>query len=785
MMKTKEKFQALLKQYSSEVDEIIKIMKHPNKESARNFLCVVSAIIDYYNKLDKQEDNKVYQPVVRISHAPNWAKGVLAEFLTLKLSLYHNSDTIEELRKKFYPSAYGRTECAYARERRYNDDCRTYLRTCGISRPQRTESSSGYEYAGNKNVLFCGSNHLENARNRFLNEFMGKDSIATRKNLIVCQELKVDDILKQLDANGEKGREFTLKIDNIFFLYGEAHKDSLHYNDFETLNSDYNVGIKSCFVFYISDTPFCLKKTIAGKNRFTERILGYPDNNYQHYIAFDEAESNLMFDQKNQYQHIVIKNQLSSENSLSADAEYFCEVAQSKCRQYLKTFLEGAQYPLSERNLFSLCCSDSIKFAHQKYLKRFENYDVDSYDKNFYTIYKDAAAILTQKLRELLPSSNNDYKIAFVVGKNTSKSIKEELQSFISTINKHAKVVFYNYSALSPKDNKNKITERIVFVLSYRPHYCNMLPMHHKYPNSFDPFVVNPNQKIYDFIMDIIFKERYKLDLYYYNLEFYKILWSKFRCKCLDVITKPERPVLIEDDDDYYSETEFPDESQSSSETVCIEFCDKSHITIATSEYVLFEYQGRKVIKRISELEDVLRVGSRCQKLDDISDYIKNKQTTDDGTSQPRWQEMLTQRVRELGEENVLNAINHICHPHSVSQTRLTGWINGDIQYLPNDRKDQKALMEYLGLEKSYLIFMRSKKNSGKKNTRSINNMINEFLCRTLLVENIDDKIYEDLSDSLVNYYLEFEDLEQLQNIVADIRTQINLKEITKITYNS
>ena len=146
---------------------------------------------------------------------------------------------------------------------------------------------------------------------------------------------------------------------------------------------------------------------------------------------------------------------------------------------------------------------------------------------------------------------------------------------------------------------------------------------------------------------------------------------------------------------------------------------------------------------------------------------------------------MLTQRVRELGEENVLNAINHICHPHSVSQTRLTGWINGDIQYLPNDRKDQKALMEYLGLEKSYLIFMRSKKNSGKKNTRSINNMINNFLCRTLLVENIDDKIYEDLSDSLVNYYLEFEDLKQLQNIVADIHKQINLKKITKITYNS
>jgi hypothetical protein len=36
-----------------------------------------------------------------------------------------------------------------------------------------------------------------------------------------------------------------------------------------------------------------------------------------------------------------------------------------------------------------------------------------------------------------------------------------------------------------------------------------------------------------------------------------------------------------------------------------------------------------------------------------------------------------------------------------------------------------------------------------------------------------------------VNYYLEFEDLEQLKNIVADIRKQINLKKITKITYNS
>jgi hypothetical protein len=134
-MNTKEKFQALLKQYSSEVDEIIKIMKHPNKESARNFLCVVSAIIDYYNKLEKQEDNKVYQPVIRISHAPEWAKGVLAEFLTLKLSLYHNLDTIEELRKKFYPSAYGRIECAYGNERRYNDACRNYLAICGINRP--------------------------------------------------------------------------------------------------------------------------------------------------------------------------------------------------------------------------------------------------------------------------------------------------------------------------------------------------------------------------------------------------------------------------------------------------------------------------------------------------------------------------------------------------------------------------------------------------------------------------------------------------------------------------
>jgi hypothetical protein len=218
---------------------------------------------------------------------------------------------------------------------------------------------------------------------------------------------------------------------------------------------------------------------------------------------------------------------------------------------------------------------------------------------------------------------------------------------------------------------------------------------------------------------------------------------------------------------------------------VCIEFCDNSHITIATSEYVIFEYPGRKVIKRISDLEDVLKEGSRCQKLDDISDYIKNQQTTDDGTSQPRWQEMLTQRVRELGEENVLNAINKICSPHSVAQTRLSGWINGDIQYLPNNRKDQRALIEYLGLGQNYLLFMRRKKNSGKKNTRSINNKINEFLFRTLLEKNIDDKTYEELSDNLLNDYLEFDDLEQLQNLVADIRKQINLKKITKITYNS
>jgi hypothetical protein len=261
----------------------------------------------------------------------------------------------------------------------------------------------------------------------------------------------------------------------------------------------------------------------------------------------------------------------------------------------------------------------------------------------------------------------------------------------------------------------------------------------------------------------------------------------EFYCKCLDEITRPEKPEQIYDDDDYDSETEFPDEIQGSSETVCIEFCDESHITIATSEYILFEYEGKQVIKRISELnlENALKKGCKCQKLDDISDYVKNQQTTDDTTTQPKWQELLSQRVSNLGEEKVLDAINKICSPHSVTQTRLSGWINGDIQYLPNNRKDQRALIEYLGLGQNYLLFMRRKKNSGKMNTRSINNKINEFLFRTLLEKNIDDKTYEELSDNQLNDYIEFDNLEQLQNLVADIRKQINLKEITKITYSS
>jgi hypothetical protein len=773
-------------------------MFHTKKYEARRFLNFMDNYTSYY--LNAQNNEGINFPMIRISSCPLWAKEIFLKYLIFRISLFYNSD----LREKFYIK-YFKDEVIYLKN---DKDTREYKKIGAIMRKYVKnllkcikDSDSYLGESHHKNLIFCREQDLMVSRkdkNMFIKEFYC-DDILKDNNVCICDKISASDILEKLEKTNRNN-----KIDNIFIFYTNNDScNSLERTALENLNDVYGTSIKNCFIFDFSEKPFSINKVYRRGLKFTSTFVMLPEKDFKnnsYYTVLNDEESRYLFNKGTNSSHIHIKDENNQH-------EYFFE-------SMIGSILEETDYPIQERNIFSLCMNQILCDAYiKRIIKLFPEFDGENYEESF-DCQKYFAEKIIKQINDFM-SIDGTNELALVIDKNISKESRLQIKSMFPTYN----VKIYDYSALKPRKKgqlnsyKNGIRENRVVILQYRPHYATRA--YPKYPNSFDPFVTNPNQKILDIIQGYCFDDMYLWDKYDYSMISYKYFNSEYRQKRLGGIIKPERPEIKR----ITGETEFSDESsqnRNGTSSITIKFVDGSTCHLSESDWVLYTINNDREFD-IAQIRDIkednlLTNISSLQRLDELMEPLSiliehteqinstNEQIIRDKCYEQNlinqeekdsdialWKILLFHKTENGNSLTVYNEImKDIKVNERVHLSTFEKWYDFDNKMiLPLQKSCQKRLFEYLGFEMNkspYLRIMRAKKISVINGSRKKNNIMQEFLINLILSDSNED-IIEKYRDSEINDFLQLKDTEDVDNLkdLIELNNNINLKPVNNI----
>jgi len=800
-----EKFKHIIDTPSPVVDAIVdKAMFHTRKEDARRFLYFMDSYICYYLNKD---NNELCFPIIRVPSCPIWAREVFLKYLILRLSIYYNQDSLSNLKPEqslhmMYVDPYDSVKAREARKHNtYISKWNSFKRTIATLNKERNYIGEN----NHKNLIFCTPNDLMVSRenkNEFIKEFYGEpDDIFTQKNVCICHDMTSKDIRQRI-----KEVKSEVYIDNIFvFFTNNDQCKSLRKANIEKLNRSRNTGIKNCFVFDFTDHPYRLAETLNKDKRMSFIYPGYGEKEYQYndnYTCLTDEETQYIFKPQikesgiSQHRHI-------SDNEMWHN-NYFIPL--------IANFTDNAEYWVQERNTFSLCLSENLSATYKQRLKSFTT-DTDEhiFDESF-EVQKTFAEKIKREILTRLDGKDDVDRIALVVDYFTPDQMKSELKNLFEPYITNV----YSYNHLRPMriGNKhllgNKLKEKYVFVLRYRPH--NSKSVFANYPNSFDPFTTNPGQYVIEIIQDYIFIDKFIWDKYDYELEQYKFLNSVYRREIMGGFDKPVKP----NSDDYprISGDDDPNEERNTNrQTVAmvdITYENGRPSRIAESEWVIYQtqddYMGISRLKDLKE-DDVVNQVIAVQRLSEISDELSKTiiEREREGTEQEKitrnsyytqgiitleerdsdtflWKILLWKKVGQKSPIQVYDEIMAtLKESDKVQFNAFLRWIDkSNSMMLPLQKATQKRLMEYLGLSPAYLQVMRSKKMTEINKTRKNNNMLDSFLADYLLTD-IDEDTFEDFKNAPINEILRYERISDLKALVELLNENINLKKVVSI----
>lgn len=801
-----EKFKHIIDTPSPVVDAIVdKAMFHTRKEDARRFLYFMDSYICYYLNKD---NNELCFPIIRVPSCPIWAREVFLKYLILRLSIYYNQDSLSNLKPEqslhmMYVDPYDSVKAREARKHNtYISKWNSFKRTIATLNKEKNYIGEN----NHKNLIFCTPNDLMVSRenkNEFIKEFYGEpDDIFTQKNVCICHDMTSKDIRQRI-----KEVKSEVYIDNIFvFFTNNDQCKSLRKANIEKLNRSRNTGIKNCFVFDFTDHPYRLAETLNKDKRMSFIYPGYGEKEYQYndnYTCLTDEETQYIFKPQikesgiSQHRHI-------SDNEMWHN-NYFIPL--------IANFTDNAEYWVQERNTFSLCLSENLSATYKQRLKSFTT-DTDEhiFDESF-EVQKTFAEKIKREILTRLDGKDDVDRIALVVDYFTPDQMKSELKNLFEPYITNV----YSYNHLRPMriGNKhllgNKLKEKYVFVLRYRPH--NSKSVFANYPNSFDPFTTNPGQYVIEIIQDYIFIDKFIWDKYDYELEQYKFLNSVYRREIMGGFDKPVKP----NSDDYprISGDDDPNEERNTNrQTVAmvdITYENGRPSRIAESEWVIYQtqddYMGISRLKDLKE-DDVVNQVIAVQRLSEISDELSKTiiEREREGTEQEiitrnsyytqgiitleerdsdtfLWKILLRKKVGQKSQIQVYDEIMAtLKESDKVQFNAFLRWIDkSNSMMLPLQKATQKRLMEYLGLSPAYLQVMRSKKMTEINKTRKNNNMLDSFLADYLLTD-IDEDTFEDFKNAPINEILRYERISDLKALVELLNENINLKKVVSIT---
>ena len=760
-------FKNIVNKESRLVDTIIDLMIHGQKSHARRMLLLLNEIIDFYIYRD---DGDIHFPIVSIPNCPDWAEDVFVEFLVLKLALSYNDKNINKLK------ALNGTPITENNNKlcRWLQKYRNYVRQiCKADIPVNSQYG--------KNLLFTPVLVLNASRgnkNEYLEKIAdGYDNLENDSNLTICTTIgqkEIDDITYDNELLGES-------ISNLFVIYRNSEQcNSLTKRGIERAGLD---NVKNCFVFEFSPKPQRLYKTRArmiklGHSKFECLATEKEALHNADFITFTEEESLYLFKKPFIKQHVFIED------------DQFCY--DGMIGEYIGT----CDYPILERNHLSLCLNETLC---NQYLKKTQ-LSIKGMDDEFAFSLGHQQEIATMEIiPQILRFIGDESQVAFILPHDATKQEKEGLKA-IGGIGRILK--FYCLSQLTPRNGKVAIKEKCIVNLTYRGHFANSI--YHKYPNSFDPYILNEGQKILDITNGFVFNNIHEWDLYEYNKLLCQFTDSMFRRQYVFTLPEPIHPVSVKENYDVE-----PDEMQTRhtiTQTRSITFTDGEKISVNDSELIIYEKDSVYTIdkfsvlkenvenlqyvkiQKLSALDEVIeefmekksqRANKRVQILRDYYLRIGRLTIDDEQSDNTIWNIILRKKVESMGEKEVYDELMEpLNNRERISRNAFRAWYSPESKMvLPLVRKTQKRLIEYLDLSLKYLEAMRAIKRATKANSKANNQMIDHFMMDYLFSE-ITDEMFEEFEESPINESLQIHNIKDLEALVELIKEKIDLKTI-------
>ena len=774
-MGTQEKYQNLNSHETGFFSAVCDMMQHSKVADGRRFLCAMNNIVDHFYER-KQEGGINYQ-IIYVPTCPEWARELLVRFLIHKTAFSNAQHFINLAKKKTTGamalpmglSAKSKQYKQIAEERKYYAK---FLKLFGEESLTNNSDSKSLFVVQEKDVVT-----RKQDKNPWLEQLYTTNLICNDDNTIVTNNLSAHDIENVF----RKNRDNIPNIENLFVFHSQNRgKITFSYNldQLDRLNQ-YGVGIKNCFVFYITERPFRLyyaKENVKSSlvaNLLNREIKRFDD--FDGFITFTPDELDLMFKREGLGARYIIDS--TERDIFTAEIDSYLD--ELPHNYIVKNALSLAISPETQCYFIKECESET-GISQSEVVSPFLNYYMQLWDDDI------AFRILEQ--------IENYHSVAFVLPPGIDNVYKKAIKKCFSSESRQ--IIIKDFNQL-----RDGLDEDFVVLFSFR--YTD--ERYKTYPNSFDPLPLKKGQRGLTVINRLTHNRYYEWNKHFYEKDFNGLLFSSFRKEKLGwskkVLQKPIMPDILSDIDEAES-----DAREYLAERCTIVF-ESGRAKRLAADRVLYVNGGHYCISSLKELP--FEEGMKLQLLDELVNQIKDNLIKKSGSNLKSegyirrdpafalteeqinsnielWKYLLKRKVDEMGVEATYEAI--FPNNKEISLRGFEKWFDFDYpMILPRSRKSQNSLLSFLGFKigSPYHRVILTKKLIKNNNTKVLNSQIESLLHSILTVSSISDdyfvKLYEDHSEILT--LLEINTASDV-NILVQL-LDINLKTVKSIKYDS
>ncbi len=773
-MSVQDKFHGLLHTESEAFSETCEMMYHSQVENGRRFLCAMNNIVEYYDKGTQEQGIDINYQIVYLPMCPGWARELLVRFLIHKLAFTSSDKLISIAKRKtagdlILPSKITKKAMMQlCDERKYY---KKFIRLFEGKFLEKQRSGKSLFVVQEKDITT-----RKEDKNPWL-EYLYASDWLDNKDVIVTTSDSAHDIESQI----RKNRTRIPNIENVYIFHSPNRgKITFSYNkqQLERLNR-LGLGIKNCFVFYISERPFRLYhiqdnvKYKISSNLLNQEISKYDD--FSGFITFTPEEVSTMFNHKSNNIRYIVDSEEREIFTSEVDA-YLDELPHN---YKIKNSLSLAIDRETQGVFIDECRREIGSDDFITIVRPFLNYYQLAWDND-----------IKKTIENCLEGC---FKVAFVLPPWVSKEHKKTIKNIFKTEDRQVFVIDFN-------ELKEGVRADMVVFFPYR--YTDS--KYKTYPNSFDPLPLKVNQRGLTIINRLTHNRYYEWNKHFYDKAYNRLLFSDFRKTTLGWNKRSFIRPMLPDIMDVVDEAEM-DTREYTAERCLLQFEGGRNKVLAATR-AIYRDGNDYYISSLKELP--FEEGMEVQLLDDIvaqvkellgkkgethlksEEYIRRDSSfglTEDQilSNVELWKILLKRKVELSSLDEVYEAMFPVVK--EISRNGFARWLDYNYPMIfPRSRKSQNSLLTFLGFNigSPYHRVILTKKLMKNSNTRLLNSQIESLLQSILTAYPIKEKDYDSLFDahSEILTLLDINSVDDINTLIELL--DIDLKRLISISYD-